>query len=677
MELARFRLALAIASLVAASPAFAAADIPTGIAAFTRHSRFIDAKISPKGTYVGAISIEGGTRSLVVIDLNAHKIVTAFRPGGASVGDFEWVNDGRIAVELLDEADLLASPVNHGEIYAIDANGEHGSLIYGYRVRRASGNLTSRIRETERVTGYATIIGTLRGDERRILIQTGHWDDAVGNSEVYKLDTYTGKFSLVTTNPGPHADFLTDENGEPRIAVAMTADLKRSFFFRDPDQGWNELKNLKGISNDSYPMGFAKQTRSIELVEPAAKGFALYAVNVDSGERKLISQNDWVPPRDFLRDRNSMGILAVRYLPDVPVYDFVAPDHLMSRFLKRLLETYGDDAVRVLNTTDDQKKAVVLVYSDRNPGKFLLVDIEKGTAEEIVATRPWIKPEAMAEMTAFHIRASDGMWIHGYLTLPKSPSNEPRPLVVLPHGGPHFVRDTWGFDPEAQLFASEGFAVLQVNYRGSGGYGEAYQEAGYLRWGDRMVEDIIDATRYTVRKGHADPKRICIYGASFGAYAAMQSAILAPELYRCAIGYAGIYDLTRLDWSGDTGSSWRGRDYVHKVLGQDRDALRKISPAYNADKLTARVFLVHGKQDRRAPIEHAERLRDALEERGRAPEWLVETREGHGFYDEEARERMYSRMVRFLHANLDVASAKTDNAAAGPAVNAASTAPVH
>jgi dipeptidyl aminopeptidase/acylaminoacyl peptidase len=268
----------------------------------------------------------------------------------------------------------------------------------------------------------------------------------------------------------------------------------------------------------------------------------------------------------------------------------------------------------------------------------------------------------MSEMTAFHIRASDGNWIHGYLTLPPSSSpGEAPPLVVLPHGGPHFVRDYWSFDPEVQLLANQGFAVLQVNYRGSGGYGEGYQEAGYRHWGDRIVEDIVDATRHVVKKGQVDPKRICIYGASFGAYAAMQGAILAPDLFRCAIGYAGVYDLTRMDWSGDIGESRLGRDYMHTVLGNDTEALRKASPAHNVDKLRARVLLIHGKKDQRAPIEHAERLKDALEEKGRAPEWIVESKEGHGFYDEDARERMYSRLLRFLRENTTPAPAAKIN----------------
>ncbi len=244
------------------------------------------------------------------------------------------------------------------------------------------------------------------------------------------------------------------------------------------------------------------------------------------------------------------------------------------------------------------------------------------------------------------------MRIHGYVTVPRglAPGSAP-PLVVLPHGGPHGVRDRWRFDPEVQMLASEGFAVLQVNFRGSGGYGEAYEEAGYRHWGDRVVQDVVEATRFAIRKGFGDPKRICIYGGSFGAYAALQGAILAPDIFRCAVGYAGIYDLTLLTDSDFAISSRLGRAYIRKVVGEDDAALRAASPALNAEKIKARVLIVHGKKDPRAPFEHAQHLRAALEKSGNPPEWLVEKIEGHGFYDDEAREHMYTRVVRFLHEN--------------------------
>ncbi len=267
------------------------------------------------------------------------------------------------------------------------------------------------------------------------------------------------------------------------------------------------------------------------------------------------------------------------------------------------------------------------------------------------------------------------MRIHGYVTLPRGARAAPPPMVVVTHGGPHGIRDHWGFDPTVQLLASEGFAVLQVNYRGSGGYGLGYEEAGYGHWGDRVVQDVVDATRWAVRKGFADPARICAFGGSFGAYASLQAAILAPDLFRCAVGYAGIYDLTRMSWTGDIPWSRHGRDYVRTAVGTDATALKTASPVFHADALRARVLLVHGEQDERAPIAHAEEMRKALTEAGHPPEWLVEPREGHGFYDEGARERMWTRVVAFLKESMASAPPPQPAARNGPVSKAAGAAP--
>ena len=636
------------ASAPPAEFAFAAASV----APFTRHAGFVDAKISPKGTYLAAISTEGGKRWLSIIDIAHRKVASGFRPPESeSVGEFYWANDSRVLIQLWNEGDgTLAAPVRYGEIYAINADGGRGQMIFGYRAQR-EGPTPPGMNRLAQDYAWGFFLSRLRNDERRVLIETADYRD-VGDrsSTLYKIDVYSGLKTQVTMGPRPAASFITDENGEPRIAAAPTMDNRAQYFYRDVDSSWRELTNLKGISRETHPWGFETRTHTLAVAEPVEKGVGLFALNLDSGERKLLSRNDWVPPSDVLEDRNQR-VYAVEYEPDVPVYDLVVADHPLSRALDGLLAAYPDENVRILNTTDDEKKALVLVYSDRDPGRYLLLDVASLKAEEIIGRRPWIKPQEMAETKAFHIQASDGTWIHGYVTLPRQAQPAPAPLVVLPHGGPHGVRDHWRFEPEVQLLASEGFTVLQVNYRGSGGYGLRYQEAGYRHWGDRIIQDIADATRYAVRKGYADPKRICIYGASFGAYAALQSTIVAPDLFRCAAGYAGIYDLGLIEKLGDTHESQLGRGYLKTVLGTDEAALKAQSPVYNAGKIKAKVLLIHGKKDRRAPFEHAERMKDALEAAGVKPEWMVESKEGHGFYDEEARQRMYVRLVSFLHEN--------------------------
>ncbi len=678
--LARIVVPLA-AALVAAAPPFASAappgpePAPVGIARFTRHARFVEAKLSPKGTYLAAISQKEGKRTLVVVKLATRQIASQLRPDADDMpGRFFWANDERLVVELWRADTESDAPARYGELYTVDANGNGGKLIFGYRA--GEQQVGSHIKRAERERAWGHVLDTLRKDDRKILVTATSYDDVSDRIvRVYKLDVYTGLKTDVTQGPIPDCGFLTDEDGEVRIAYGTDEQLRWKYFQREPGGFWHELSALASLPPATEPVGFVARDRTLYVAEPDAKGFAVTAVSLDTGARKVLSRQDMVEPSHLVVDLDTRRLVAVEWEPDVPVTDVVDAQHPIGKLLLGLEAAFPDAHVRVVSRTDDQKKVVVLVYSDRIPARFFLADAGTMSAEQVLEAYPWIAPAEMAETSAFHVAASDGTRIHGYVTRPLGERTSPPPMVVAIHGGPHGIRDRWGFDPAVQLLASEGFAVLQVNYRGSGGYGLAYEQAGYARWGDRVVQDVVDATRWAVKKGFADAARICAYGGNFGAYASLQAAILAPDLFRCAVGYAGIYDLTRMSWTGDIPWTHHGIGYVRTAVGSDDAALRAASPVYNAAKLRARVLLVHGEEDIRAPIAHAEKMRKALTDAGRPPEWLVEPREGHGFYAEGARERMWTRTVAFLKESTPPATA-IPAPAATPVVQPAGPAPV-
>jgi acetyl esterase/lipase/lambda repressor-like predicted transcriptional regulator len=646
------RMAMAGALSILASCAQAPkrpAGPPSGIAVYARHPQFIEARISPKGTYLAAISVEAGQRSLTFVRLATREFVSRLKPDrGTMVGDFHWVNDERVVAELVDMEGDLAAPKRYGEIYAVDASGKNGLVVFGYRTGRLDSAAYIHKAEPERAWGF--YLDRPRGDSRRVLVGAIPWRE-VGDvpARLYLVDTYTGAKTQVAVSPMPRAGFVTDENGSLALAFARDADLKGHAFLWEGIEGWRELELP---SSHAQPVGFVAADRTVYFSVHTKAGFELYAAGLDGGHRKLLARNDTVPPSRLVHDRTTGRIVAVAFEPDLPTWEFVEPEHPLSRVLRGLLAARPDEQVVLVDSTEDQRKAVVLVYSDRNPGQYLLVDVVTMTAEEIIGRRPWIRPEAMAETTAFHITASDGLRIHGYLTLPRArPEGRPPPLVVYPHGGPHFIRDRWGFDSMVQFLASEGFAVLQVNYRGSGGYGEAFQTAGFGHWGDRMVEDVVDAAGWAIRKGHVDGDRACTFGGSYGAYAALRAATLAPDLFRCAIGYAGVYDLEDLSSDAEWSESTLSRGYFRKALGRDDGLLERMSPVNSAADIRAHVLLIHGEKDVRAKFDQAKRMREALERAGNPPAWLVEPAEGHGFYDEEARERMFARVLAFLREN--------------------------
>jgi dipeptidyl aminopeptidase/acylaminoacyl peptidase len=259
----------------------------------------------------------------------------------------------------------------------------------------------------------------------------------------------------------------------------------------------------------------------------------------------------------------------------------------------------------------------------------------------------------MAKSEPITLKARDGIALHGYLTKPSGKEDAKNlPLVVFVHGGPYGIRDDWAFDPYVQMLSSRGYAVLQVNYRGSGDYGSAFLKAGYHEWGGKMQDDVTDATDWAIAQGVADPKRICIFGGSYGGYAALEGAVKEPDLYRCAIGYVGVYDLRLMTTRGDIPQSTSGENYLKMVLGEDQSVLWDRSPIAHLDRLKAKVMLIVGGADKRVPAVQGESLRSALNKAHIEHEWLYQRTEGHGFYDEANRRNLFAKVIAFLDRNI-------------------------
>jgi dipeptidyl aminopeptidase/acylaminoacyl peptidase len=257
---------------------------------------------------------------------------------------------------------------------------------------------------------------------------------------------------------------------------------------------------------------------------------------------------------------------------------------------------------------------------------------------------------------AIDVKARDGMTLHGYLTLPNGGADKHLPMVVLPHGGPFGIFDEWTFDDDSQMLAAAGYAVLRLNYRGSGNYGRDYYKAGARQWGKTMQDDLTDATRWAIDQQIADPARICLYGASYGGYAALMGVAREPSLYACAVGYVGVYDLEKLH-KDNTSHGRSIKNWTNEWLG-DRDALAAVSPVNLANHIKSPVFLAAGGQDKRAPVEHTQKMEKALRDAGVPVESLYFKSEGHGFYTDEHQRECYTRLLAFLSKYLGGATAK-------------------
>jgi dipeptidyl aminopeptidase/acylaminoacyl peptidase len=377
---------------------------------------------------------------------------------------------------------------------------------------------------------------------------------------------------------------------------------------------------------------------------------ALYKLNLGTREAVKVRGVDGVDVADLVTDLTGRRIVGVVTEIDKPEAHWLDETDRAAKMHRSLAKTFPGHVVSIVSTSRDGFRAIVFVYSDVNPGDYYLFDSRAMHMDYLFAASRWIAPEKMRRKEPFVFKARDGVTLHGYLTKPSGAA--PHPMVVLPHGGPHGVRDRWNYEWDVQLLANRGYAVLQVNFRGSDGFGVEFEASGYREWGGKMQDDITDATHWAIDNKLADPARIGIFGISYGGYAAMMGAVREPKLYRCAIGYAGVYDLELMFVEGDAPQSRLGRSYLAAALGNDVAQLRSRSPANNAAQIQVPVLLIHGKEDGRADFKHAKKMKAALEANRKQFEWMALRREGHGVYDEETRREVYERILKFLDRNL-------------------------
>ncbi|HCR32188.1 MAG TPA: peptidase S9, partial [Stenotrophomonas sp.] len=382
---------------------------------------------------------------------------------------------------------------------------------------------------------------------------------------------------------------------------------------------------------------------------------AIVSWNPETGERKTLLADDVVDPYHIIFRNGTRVPVGALYLGDTTRSRFFDETSADAR-LYHSLEAAFKQPVYITSSTRDGKKVLVETWTGNDPGSFYVFDTVAKSAQHLISRSEWLDVDKTAPVRAVSLKARDGLPLHGFLTLPHGSDGRNLPMVVLPHGGPYDIFDSGRYDMESQMLADAGYAVLQVNYRGSGNYGRAHTQAGARQWGGAMQDDVTDATRWAVAQGIANKDRICIYGASYGAYSAMMGAAREPGMYKCAAGYVGVYDLPMMFTRGDIQNRGSGMTYLRDWLG-DPAKLGAASPVTLAGQIKVPVFLAAGGEDKRAPIEHTKRLEAALKKAGTPVESLYYSTEGHGFYRPEHEREYYSRLLAFLSNSLGGAQA--------------------
>jgi dipeptidyl aminopeptidase/acylaminoacyl peptidase len=403
--------------------------------------------------------------------------------------------------------------------------------------------------------------------------------------------------------------------------------------------------------NDDHPdlMGLGRDGRSVLLQELKDGVMSLREVAPDGlwGEPLLLQDAD--EPIFDPAHHNLIGYYAL--VGDEGRYTFFDP--VDQELWDGVRKAYPGQGVELVSWSDDHRKMVVRVDSPTDGAAYAVVDLNTREARWLGGEYDKLSPADIAPVKPVHFKAADGLELSGYLTIPRGARAKSLPLVVFPHGGPA-ARDQLGFDWWAQAMASRGYAVLQVNFRGSDGYGWKFLSAGFGEWGRKMQTDLSDGVRYLANQGMIDPKRVCIVGASYGGYAALAGAALDPGVYSCAVSYAGVSDMRRFNSWVASHDGFAAQRYFLRFLGAESmkdPSLAQVSPASHIDKIAIPVLLIHGTDDTVVPLEQSRIMADALKAAGKPVQFVILDSTDHWLTNGDTRLAMLKATIAFLEKN--------------------------
>lgn len=647
------RMRVAIAALLA-SAGLQAAE-PASIADFVKHPAYSAAKISPNGEYL-AITVDIGEQDvLTVLRMKDLSVVKVNRlPDNRSVGAFYWTSPERLLFSATRKIGSFEQPMGTGEWFAVNADGSYQRPLIYFGAR----DVTQR---SKTVAGSYSLLDTLRDDDDNVamVVYTARSSEGAG-AEVELMDTVSGRRKSLGRAPKANCSISLDAGKQPRYAVCSTSrdengefDEQNELFRRDDGGNWTLLNSSK--ADGKFLQVFAtSEDGTVYATQSDGKApAALGILDPETGAFRELFRDPVANISDTVWSSDGKRILAVATAAGAPQVELIDGEHADAALYKGLAQAFEGQVVDFGSATRDGKQIVVSVHSDTNPGELYLYNRDTGQARFLMKNRAWVEPARMGKVVPFSFAARDGRMLHGYLTLPPGSAGKNLPMIVNPHGGPIGPRDDWAFNSEAQLLASRGYAVLKVNFRGSGGYGKAFQDAGHMQWADGIQDDIIDATRWAIGQGYANKDRVCIYGGSFGGYSSLMAPIRAPGMFKCAFGYVGVYDMPMMFEKGDIPERESGQRYLRKTLGTDEAGWARMSPTARAAEVKIPVFLAAGALDRRAVPEQTKAMAAALKAAGNPPEgMIIQEGEMHGFYKEENRIALYTAMLDFFRRHI-------------------------
>jgi dipeptidyl aminopeptidase/acylaminoacyl peptidase len=595
-------------------------------------------QLSPIGTYLSYREKDDNLKNHVYVkNIETNQVKRVITEGEELVRGYGWANDSRL-------------------IYVMDKGGNEDYHLFAVNV---DGSNQKELTPYDGVR--VEILALLKDDKDHMIISMNKNNPQV--FDPYKINIITGDIEQLYENTdliNPIMGYEFDKDGHLRGFSRLKNGINTELYYAVNPGDFQLMKTTKwddtfSILNFNYASNNPHDAYVLSNLESDKSKIYLYDLAKDQSIKELFSNKNYdVSGMDISRNRN----WELDYFSyEGEKYEIVPVSKYYKKLHAKLQKEFPDYVFYLSDRTDDESRYLIYVTSDKLYGKYYSYDVNKDEIKLLFDLMPQLKEDDMAEMRPISFQSRDGLSIHGYITLPKQALEGKKvPVIVNPHGGPQGIRDSWGFNPEAQLFASRGYATLQVNFRISGGYGKSFFQTGFKQIGRKVMDDVEDGLQYVIQQGWVDENKVAIYGGSHGGYAVLRGLTKTPDLYACGVDYVGVSNL--FTFMETIPPYWAPYLSILKAIwydpevAEEKQIMEKVSPIFHIDKISKPLFVVQGANDPRVNIDESDQIVEALRSRGVDVPYMVKYDEGHGFGKEENRMHLYEAMMGFFATHL-------------------------
>mgnify|MGYP001799589208 CR=1 FL=1 len=595
-------------------------------------------QLSPGGTYMSYREKDENLKNHVYVkNIETNKVTRVITEGEELVRGYGWANDDRL-------------------IYVMDKGGNEDFHLFAVDVDGAN---------EKELTPYegvkVNILALIKEDKDHMIISMNKNNPQV--FDPYKINIISGEIEQLYENTdlaNPIMGYQFDKDGKLRGFMRLKDGVNSELYYATTPGDYQLMKTTKwddtfSILSFNYATENPHDAYVVSNLESDKSRIYLYDLANDKAIKELFANDNYdVSGMDISRNRN----WELDYFSyEGEKYEIIPVSKYYKRLHKKLKKEFPNHDFYLNDQTDDESQYLIYVTSDKLYGRYYSYDVAKDDIKLLFDLMPQLDEKDMAEMRPISFKSRDGVQLHGYITLPKQALEGNKvPVIVNPHGGPQGIRDSWGFNPEAQLFASRGYATLHVNFRISGGYGKEFFRSGFKQIGRKAMDDVEDGLQYVIDKGWVDKNKAAIYGGSHGGYAVLRGLTKTPDLYACGVDYVGVSNL--FTFMETIPAYWAPYLPILKEVWYDpanpeeKAIMEEVSPVYHIDKIKKPLFVVQGANDPRVNIDESDQIVEALRKKGMEVPYMVKYDEGHGFSKEQNRMDLYEAMMGFFAVHL-------------------------